>query len=637
MSPAVADSPTGVTTSTTAEAPLEHEVRRVRDELTHDLLSRRNPAGHWRGRLSSSALSTAVAAFALTYFDQARGHHEHRDWVENGLDWLAANANEDGGWGDTVRSATNLPTTLLAWAALKAPALRAGPSPADSAPRQEAIHRAEDWIRGQAGSLEPEALKRTVESLYGNDKTFSVPILTLAALSGVLGPEPEAWRGPPALPFELAAFPQSFFRFLGLPVVSYALPALIAVGQVQHHRNPSRNPLARGIRNACRAGTLRRLESILPSSGGFLEAIPLTAFVTLSLVGAELDEHPVTEKCLRFLRDSVRPDGAWPIDIDLATWVTTLSVQALGDSGRLADVPEAERLRIRTWLLSQQYKARHPFTGADPGGWAWTDLPGGVPDADDTAGALLALHHLAQHRPGSIDSEDRQAAEAAVCWLIDLQNRDGGIPTFCRGWTRLPFDSSAPDLSGHALRALKTWRPYLSQPTVRKLDRCVARILSYLKREQRPDGSWVPLWFGHEDAPERENKVFGTARVLRALTSPEHRPWAEPARQYLLDAQNADGGWGGGKGLQSSVEETALAVSALAEEHSGHPTLDRLEPRERQAINQGLQFLVTAWDSDRFQRPAPIGFYFANLWYFEQLYPHTFALSALGVKAESKR
>ncbi len=32
--------------------------------------------------------------------------------------------------------------------------------------------------------------------------------------------------------------------------------------------------------------------------------------------------------------------------------------------------------------------------GAAPGGWSWTDQPGAVPDADDTAGALLALHQL---------------------------------------------------------------------------------------------------------------------------------------------------------------------------------------------------------------------------------------------------
>jgi hypothetical protein len=42
-----------------------------------------------------------------------------------------------------------------------------------------------------------------------------------------------------------------------------------------------------------------------------------------------------------------------------------------------------------------------------------------------------------------------------VRWLLDLQNGDGGIPTFCRGWGALPFDRSAPDLTAHALRASK--------------------------------------------------------------------------------------------------------------------------------------------------------------------------------------
>ena len=46
------------------------------------------------------------------------------------------------------------------------------------------------------------------------------------------------------------------------------------------------------------------------------------------------------------------------------------------------------------WLLDQQYRQVHPYTNADPGGWAWTDLPGGVPDADDTPGALLAVLQL---------------------------------------------------------------------------------------------------------------------------------------------------------------------------------------------------------------------------------------------------
>src|SRR5690606_29187907 len=82
-----------------------------------------------------------------------------------------------------------------------------------------------------------------------------------------------------------------------------------------------------------------------------------------------------------FLIRSMRADGSWPIDTNLATWGTTLACKALGTM----DAP------VRQWLLEQQYQHVHPFTNAAPGGWAWTDLPGGVPDADDTAGALGAL------------------------------------------------------------------------------------------------------------------------------------------------------------------------------------------------------------------------------------------------------
>ncbi|MEZ6048429.1 MAG: hypothetical protein R3C11_23225 [Planctomycetaceae bacterium] len=82
---------------------------------------------------------------------------------------------------------------------------------------------------------------------------------------------------------------------------------------------------------------------------------------------------------MQFLLDSVREDGSWPIDTNLATWVTTLAVNGLE-----GDVPEESAEAILKFLLDQQYRTVHPYTNADPGGWAWTDLTGGVPDADDT-------------------------------------------------------------------------------------------------------------------------------------------------------------------------------------------------------------------------------------------------------------
>ncbi|MEM6795095.1 MAG: prenyltransferase/squalene oxidase repeat-containing protein [Acidobacteriota bacterium] len=618
--------------------------RRVLGEARRELLGRRLPAGPWRGQLSSSALSTAVVTFALAYASAARrgGAREERECarlVRRGLDWLADHGHEDGGYGDTVRSRSNLPTTTLCWAALSYASSRRQGGPLE--PRHlEALRRSGAYLEERAGGLEPDRLRRVIEDLYGDDKTFSVPILTLCALAGVLGEDAEAFRGARALPFELALFPQKLFRFLGLPVVSYALPALIAVGQVQHHRRPSRNPLLRLVRGAARAGTLRRLEAIQPSSGGFLEATPLTGFVVLSLAGAGHADHPVVDRALEFFARSVLEDGSWPIDENLSTWVSTLSIQALSEADGLASLGEEGRATLRRWLLAQQYREVHPFTGAAPGGWAWTDLPGGVPDADDTPGALLALSNLAAAR-GEQDSEapraeDLEASCAGIGWLLDLQNRDGGMPTFCRGWGRLPFDRSSPDLTAHSLRAYSAWRDRLPPALAARVSRASRAALRYLARQQRKDGSWVPLWFGNEEDPRLENRVYGTSRVLRALelepgAGGDAAAMARRGLGYLLSAQNSDGGFGGAWGVPSSFEETALALDALAGgvdlgagQGPGEPNAER-----QAAARAAVAYLAAAWDRGDWRQARPIGFYFANLWYFEELYPLAFAVSAL--------
>ena len=101
-----------------------------------------------------------------------------------------------------------------------------------------------------------------------------------------------AWRSIPQLPFELAALPHGWFQHLSLPVVSYALPALIAIGQVRHHFAPTRNPVARLLRERVRHRTLRVLREMQPESGGYLEATPLTSFVVMSLAGMARDDQP---------------------------------------------------------------------------------------------------------------------------------------------------------------------------------------------------------------------------------------------------------------------------------------------------------------------------------------------------------
>ncbi|MEO7678355.1 MAG: squalene--hopene cyclase, partial [Verrucomicrobiota bacterium] len=162
--------------------------------------------------------------------------------------------------------------------------------------------------------------------------------------------------------------------------------------------------------------------------------------------------------------------------------------------------------------MDQQFRDEHSYTNAKPGGWAWTNLPGGVPDADDTAGALLALFKL---RSGEVDF--REAASAGLGWLVQLQNSDGGIPTFCRGWGALPFDRSGADLTAHAIRAWLAWRPHVELRLQRKLQKAINRAIQFLSKNQRPDLSWVPLWFGNEHVSSEENLTYGTSRVLLAL------------------------------------------------------------------------------------------------------------------------
>ncbi len=514
----------------------------------------------------------------------------HRATIERGLSWLEAHGNPDGGWGDCDGNPSNLSTTLLVWSAFSL-----------APERRHPVSRAESWLQSKVGSPAPAAIVDAVLRHYGNDRTFSAPILTLCALAGRLGANP--WKDVPQLPFELAALPHGLFRWLRLPVVSYALPALISIGLVRHVRHPAR---AAWLRDRTRRRVLQVLTDIQPGNGGFLEATPLTAFVVMGMAAADQGSHPVTTRGVEFLLKSVRADGSWPIDTNLSTWVTTLAVNA--GAGAWLDLEE--QAAVRDWLLNQQFRTTHPFTHSAPGGWAWTDLPGGVPDADDTAGALLALRRL-----GPMDDRSLAAGRRGVRWLLDMQNRDGGIPTFCRGWGLLPFDRSCPDVTAYAVRAFSEWQNDL-EPSVRlRVKGTLARALSYLARSQRADGAWVPLWFGNAFEPRHENPVYGTARVLTALRGlPGTERLIEAGVRWLGSVQNEDGAWGAAPGIAPSIEETALAATALAG-FGNH--LTRAE--------RGVAWLARHIEMP----PASIGLYFASLWYYEKLYPLVFALAAV--------
>lgn len=521
----------------------------VRERLLSELL----PVGRWEGELSSSALATAIASVAL----KSAGKTEI---AERGFQWLEKNRNADGGWGDSPESPSNFTATLLCRCAL---------GEEDRAPQE---------------------ITNSILDHYGDDRTFSVPILTMCMLTGKLGDD---WSVVPQLPFELAAVPPRFYKFLRLPVVSYALPALIAIGLVRHVHRPGRLSF---LRNALIPRVLNILQKIQPQSGGFLEAAPLTGFVAMSLIGAGYGDHPVAQLCLRFLENTVRDDGSWPIDVNLSTWVTSLSVCALGD-----DLSEEQKNSVRSYLLETQWKEVHPFTNSAPGGWGWTHEPGGVPDADDTSAALIALRLLGQTGVSAPQVEQTLlSAQQGIQWLLNLQNRDGGFPTFCKGWGRLPFDRSCPDLTAHAIRAFAAWRGNVDSNLWKKMERSMARSFHYLEKQQRPDGSWLPLWFGNQQNPNHENPVYGTVRVMEALMETNFPRIGKMRAKGFQWLENLDL-----DGL--CVEELALVAGLTG----------RGGERLAEMTASGTEFFANS-----------IGLYFASLWYSEKLYPVIFSLGA---------
>ena len=661
--------------------PLPERTRITLDRLRGELLGERNEQGHWVGALSPSALSTATAVSAMSaVILHSQGERRRKgdsanqqlvSCVEKGISYLSTQQNADGGYGDTDRSHSNIATSYLVLAARSLAEQSIG-----LASNEESQQRLKAYL-SNAGGLQ------ALRARYGTDKTFVVPILTNMAIAGLV-----PWNEVAALPFEAAVFPQSMYRLMQMPVVSYAIPALVAIGQARHFLGPKAIIPLRWIRSVSVKRTMDVLEKMQPESGGYLEATPLTSFVVMSLAATSRADASVSRLGLKFLLDSMDDQGRWPIDTNLATWVTSLSIHALRCDP--ADDRSWASDQLGRWHLSCQHRRRHPFTGAEPGGWGWSDLSGAVPDSDDTPAAILAITQIRDSLPDGLADQSVQAVSEGKRWLQKLQNRDGGWPTFCRGWGKLPFDRSSNDLTAHALRALDANGGDANGGDANgdnanggdangdnangdnaDTQRQKRKGREFLERSQQADGSWLPLWFGNQDRSDESNPIYGTSRVLLAAAA-GHLSTASAVQgcEYLVQAQNQDGGWGGGPSVQkwlkrsigqdfdieSSVEETALAVEALStvllarrnfprgrgvrsDQDPSNPSI-RMAQRNhsvdggteafKQAIIRGVEFLLRSVDEERHRVPWPIGFYFAKLWYHERLYPLVFAVAALG-------
>ena len=299
----------------------------------------------------------------------------------------------------------------------------------------------------------------------------------------------------------------------------------------------------------------------------------------------------------------VKPDEAYCQPCVSPVWDTVLACHALMDAGGSGT---AERVRKGLdWLKPLQvldvvgdWVDQSP--GVRPGGWAFQYANPHYPDLDDTAVVVMAMDRA--EGSDAKPSHFRPAIERAREWIVGLQSRNGGWAAFDANNDReylnnIPFsdhgallDPPTADLTARCLSMLAQLgeKPETSP--------AMARAIEFLRRDQRPEGSWYGRW--------GMNYIYGTWSALCALNAahvPHDAPEIRKATNWLISIQNSDGGWGedgtsykldyrGHEAAPSTASQTAWALLGLmAAGEIDHP-----------AVERGISYLLRTQGRDGF-------------------------------------
>ncbi len=310
-------------------------------------------------------------------------------------------------------------------------------------------------------------------------------------------------------------------------------------------------------------------------------------------------------------------------------WDTGWSLLALRESGISGNHPSL--VKAAGWLYDRQassdgdWKIKNPQ--AQPGGWSFEYFNKFYPDTDDTGLIILSLKDV--QAPDGVDKSQR--IRKALQWLLSMQNTDGGWGAFDKDvnnpiYNKILFndfktmlDPSCPDITGRVIELLaklgydKNFEP-------------VRNAISYLKREQHPDGPWFGRW--------GVNYMYGTWAVLVGLAGigvDRNEKYVARAINWLFDIQNEDGGWGEhchsykspqyvGRGISTPSQTSWALLSLISYGFAGDAR-----------VQKGIDFLIDrqlpsgTWEEKEFT-----GTGFPNAFYIRyHLYRHYFPLLTL--------
>jgi squalene-hopene/tetraprenyl-beta-curcumene cyclase len=356
-----------------------------------------------------------------------------------------------------------------------------------------------------------------------------------------------------------------------------------------------------------RRRALERAESVLlhniqPSQIGQLDFRELVWHaLALRVIGFSRDRDEL-HFCETRLEELARADDdsshVCPRVRHTAKTDTISALESLGESGLAADHPCA--VEGANWLRRLGKADRHRLSAIDLSRalHAMSHIAG-----DGSRGELIPTIQVApRDERQSLRQPDRgschthRLSELAACYLIGLQNPDGG-------WGVAGARQSAADVTGAVIEALARCGITILLPVAHREQKrssdfapmAVEKAVKFLRMSQRADGSW--------DSATGVRLVHGTSLGVRGLLAAgisRDDDAVSAGIHWLLAHQHASGGWGETVPFTTDVtcseftpgpataSQTAWALSALV----------AADQASTKAALRGVQFLLETQDED---------------------------------------
>ncbi|APU14608.1 MULTISPECIES: squalene--hopene cyclase [Actinoalloteichus] len=603
------------------------------------LLKQQDSEGYWYAPVLTNVTAEAGELFMHEFLGTRT-----EEYTTTTARWIRSQQRADGTWATFPGGPAELSVTIEAYLALRL----AGDRPdephmaaaaafcreAGGAERSRMVTRIwlailGQWSWDELPVIPPELMfvpRESSMSVYGFSGWTRMAVIPLTLIS--------SHRPTVTLPFDVDELRSE------QPVPPPADPPLLSwpgmfvrMDRLLHRYE--RRPVARVRRTAARLAEqwMMRHQEV---DGSWLGIHLITVFGLLGLGAAGYRaDHPTMVAGLRGLsRFAVTEQTPQGVARRVAccpgpVWDTALVVLALLDSGT---DPADDRVRAAAeWLLDREIRTKGDWAvnrpDLVPGAWSFPFAMEHFPDCDDTSLVVLALHRVAEADGSPIAERAAAAADRGFGWLFGQQSENGGWAVYDADKTsdilaQLPFcdfgvatDPPSVDITAHVVEAFARILPP-DDPRMRN-------GALYLLKTQEEDGSWFGRWGA--------NYVYGTGAAVPALIAAGASPQSRAVRRavrWLVDHQNADGGWGEdlrsydddswrGRG-ESTPSQTAWALLALHAAGEGEDT---------DVVRRGIEWLTSrqlpdgTWEEHLFTGTGFPGDFYIGYPLYRQIFP----------------